>query len=227
MADTTKDLILETAEQLFGEQGFDGTSLRQITAKADVNLAAVNYHFQSKEALIAAVLARRMGPINAERLEALDRLEAESGDELLPLEKVLEAFIAPVLRHPDLRKFKPLMARMYMEPEGRVQAVFSAEVGPLAARFGRAFQRALPWLPREEVLWRLHFVVGMMAHVLGAEQLIRTVSQGVCDASDFKALFPRIVAFAAAGMNAPVAREERSDEKNAGDAVAPSAVCPE
>src|SRR5215831_9198540 len=102
MADT-KDLILDAAEKLFAEKGFDATSLREITAAANVNLAAVNYHFQSKEALIAAVFARRMRPITAARLEALGRLENEANGQPVPVEKVLEAFIAPVLQHPDIR----------------------------------------------------------------------------------------------------------------------------
>jgi len=202
MADT-KELILDAAEQLFSQRGFDATSLRQITAKAEVNLAAVNYHFQSKEALIAAVFSRRMGPINAARLKALDRMEAEAGDSPVPLEKILEAFVGPVLCHPDIRRFKPLMARMYTEAEDRIQGIFIAAVAGVVARFGRAFQRALPELSPRELHWRLHFLIGMMAHALGAEHLIRAVSHGLCDPADCEALLPRILAFAKAGMTAP------------------------
>ena len=77
---TTKDRILDSAERLFARDGFEATSLRAITAEANVNLAAVNYHFQSKEALVQAVIGRRMGPVNAQRIALLDACEAEAGD---------------------------------------------------------------------------------------------------------------------------------------------------
>src|SRR5271156_1240304 len=88
----TKTRILDVAEKLFGENGFDGTSLRDITTEADVNLAAVNYHFQSKDSLIDAVIARRIEPVNQQRLEMLDAAGPNPS-----LEKILTAFLAPVL----------------------------------------------------------------------------------------------------------------------------------
>src|SRR6185295_14681558 len=65
----TKSRILDTAEKLFGMNGFDGTSLRDITTAADVNLAAINYHFQTKDSLIDAIVARRIEPVNKKRFE--------------------------------------------------------------------------------------------------------------------------------------------------------------
>ncbi len=215
----TKDAILDAAEQLFAQQGFDATSLRQITANAKVNLAAVNYHFQSKEALIAAVFARRMRPINAARLEVLDRLENEANGQPIPLEKILEAFMGPVLQHPDIKRFKPLMARMYSESETRIQQSFVGEVRPVLARFGPALLRALPGVPLPELHWRMHFMVGMMTHLLGAEPLIRSVSGGMCDPADFSALLPRFLAFAAAGMRASIPMETTSHETLGADSA--------
>src|SRR3546814_17714118 len=80
---STREIILDTAEALFARQGHDGTSMRQITSEAGVNLAAVNYHFGSKEALVQAVLKRRLAILNQERLRLLDQLEAEAGGEPL------------------------------------------------------------------------------------------------------------------------------------------------
>ena len=68
----TRERILNAAELLFVEQGFEATSLRQITTKAAANLAAVNYHFGSKQALIREVFERRLRVLNAERLAQLD-----------------------------------------------------------------------------------------------------------------------------------------------------------
>src|ERR1700730_14909847 len=88
---TTKDRILDAAERLLAKRQFDATSLRAITAEADVNLAAVNYHFQSKDALIRAVIKRRIGPVNVKRLAMLDAIEQAAGDGPLPIGPVIEA----------------------------------------------------------------------------------------------------------------------------------------
>src|SRR5579864_4688441 len=98
---TTKNRILNAAERLFAHDGFEATSLRAITTEANVNLAAVNYHFQSKDALVRAVIGRRMGPVNEKRIAMLDACEAGAGDGPLPLEPLLEAFLRPVLEIPQ------------------------------------------------------------------------------------------------------------------------------
>src|SRR5215472_3578898 len=106
----TKTKILNTAERLFAHHGIEATSLRAITAQAGVNLAAVNYHFQSKEALLHAVIARRVEPMNQKRLALLDASEAEAGPGPLPLEKVLDAFLRPVFEvlSGQAREFTPM-----------------------------------------------------------------------------------------------------------------------
>src|SRR5579883_3052628 len=101
----TKTKILDAAEKLFAQNGFDATSLRDITTEAEVNLAAVNYHFQSKDSLIDAVIARRIEPVNRKRLELL-----ESAGENPSLEQLLIAFLSPLMQH-DLSAVYPLMAR--------------------------------------------------------------------------------------------------------------------
>src|SRR5271168_2133017 len=99
----TKSRILDSAEKLFGLNGFESTSLRDITREAEVNLAAVNYHFQSKDHLIDAVIARRIEPVNRRRMEMLD-----AAGENPTIEQVLEAFIVPVVEQ-DVTPFIPLM----------------------------------------------------------------------------------------------------------------------
>src|SRR5260370_36472731 len=91
----TKEKILDTAERLIGEQGYAATSLRQIINEAGVNLAAVHYHFGSKEDLLDAVVMRKVGPVNEARLAALTLVEREAGDGEPEVEKVLDAFFAP------------------------------------------------------------------------------------------------------------------------------------
>ncbi|HSP66595.1 MAG TPA: helix-turn-helix domain-containing protein, partial [Bryobacteraceae bacterium] len=89
----TKSRILDAAEKLFGMNGFEATSLREITAEASVNLAAINYHFQTKDSLIDAIVARRIEPVNKRRLELLEAAGPNPA-----LEKILTAFMAPVMQ---------------------------------------------------------------------------------------------------------------------------------
>src|SRR6516165_8302775 len=110
---TTKDRILDAAERLFARDGIEATSLRAITAEAGVNLAAVNYHFQSKDALLDAIIARRIAPLNQRRLEMLDRIEAEFPSGPLPLERVLDAFFRPMFESAgEMSHIRPLLGRI-------------------------------------------------------------------------------------------------------------------
>jgi AcrR family transcriptional regulator len=199
----TKEKILDAAERLFAAQGFAATSLRQIIAQAGVNLAAVHYHFGSKDGLLDAVFARRIEPVNRERLELLDRYEA-AGDPTL--EQILEALIVPTIalaRHPERRVFIKVMARMLMEPESRA-LMLAPHFEGLLQRFQRALRRALPELPEIELLWRVHFAIGAIAHtMLGAEKL-EMYSQGRYKPQPGEPVLERLVTFLAAGFRAPV-----------------------
>ncbi len=206
----TKTRILDAAEQLFGKLGFDGTSLRAITAEAGVNLAAVNYHFQSKEALIDAVVARRIGPINAKRLEMLDLAEQERR---LTVEVVVEAFLVPALEAgAEFDRFRPLLGRMYSAPDEFIQRVFRKHLADIAGRFLEALEKVLPDLSPEDRLWRVHFMVGTMAHVMAWFHVIPMMTGGLCDPSDTVALGRRMVAFLAAGMRAPAMAQEETEK---------------
>ncbi len=215
----TKDRILDAAEQLFSENGFDATSLRMITAAAQVNLAAVNYHFRSKEALIQAVFFRRLEPINQKRIELLDDLERCAGRGPLPIEDVLRAFFSPALRLsrelPDRGvHFVRLMGRMYAEPGDRVRSILMGQFGDLAVRFVAALKRALPGLPEVDLFWRLHFTIGAMAHTMAGSHYLPIYSGGKCDTSDVDGTIDRLVAFLAAGFRAAVKPHYAAEQSN-------------
>lgn len=193
----TKSRILDAAEKLFGMNGFEATSLRDITAEAQVNLAAVNYHFQSKESLMDAVIVRRIEPVNRRRLEML-----EAAGPRPALEQILGAFLVPVLDQ-DLASVVPLLGRMMSDPGQFIERVFKKHLAPIAARFQDALQRELPALPRAELLWRLHFLVGSMTHLMSWSQVLPSLTEGLCDVRDRQALTERMIAFAAAGFRAP------------------------
>jgi AcrR family transcriptional regulator len=193
----TKSRILDSAEKLFGLNGFEATSLRDITAEAQVNLAAVNYHFQTKESLIDAVIARRIEPVNQRRVEMLEAAGPNPS-----IEQILTAFLAPVLDQ-NLAIVVPLLGRMMSDPTQFVERVFKKHLAPVSRRFQDALQKELPELPRAELVWRLHFTVGVMTHTMSWSQVLRDLSGGLCDVSDRGALVERIVAFAVAGFRVP------------------------
>jgi AcrR family transcriptional regulator len=194
----TKSRILDAAEKLFAMNGFKPTSLRDITAEAQVNLAAVNYHFQSKESLIEAVIARRMEPIGRRRIEMLDAAGPDAS-----LEQILTAFLAPVFQF-KVESVVPLMGRIMSEPDLFLERVYKKHLQPLARRFNDQLAKALPDLPAPERLWRLYFTAGIMTHVLTWSGVLPEMSGGLCDISDRQALLERVVSFVAAGFRSAV-----------------------
>ncbi len=197
----TREQILSAAELLFAERGYAATSMRAITRSAGVNLAAVNYHFGTKEALLCEVVVQRMTPINEARLHLLDRYESETGGAAIRLERVLHAFIAPVFTLTN-EPFLRLIGRLYSEPVEALPQVLAEQFAPVLLRVRGALAAALPDLPRRDLYWRLEFVVGMLVHTLMAGTRLKFLTEGLCDVTDTAALIDRMVAFAAGGMRA-------------------------
>ena len=218
MPTDTKEQILDTAERLFAGSGIDAVSLRAITAEASVNLAAIHYHFGSKEALVRAVYARRLIPLNQERLALLDEVEANAGGRPLAVEDVLRTLFAPAIRlsrHPERGEtFMCLCGRFYSELGEYMQRMFEELFKEVIERFMAAFQKACPQLPPKELFWRTHFAVGAMVHTMCDSYRLKMISHGVCDPSDVEDTIERMVQFTAAGLRAPVmelpAREEEA-----------------
>ena len=192
----TKTRILNSAEKLFGMNGFDGTSLRDITAEAQVNLAAVNYHFQSKESLIDAIIERRFEPINRRRLELLD-----TAGQSPTVERIVEAFLLPLMMV-EVRAAAPLLGRILSNPDQFVERVYKRHLLPVVKRFSEAIGQALPNLPPEERFWRLQFMAGSMTHVLALSGVLPLMSGQPIDRD---LLMARLITFLAAGLRAPVA----------------------
>jgi len=199
--------ILDAAEELFMLHGFEGTSMRQLTARAGVNLAAVNYHFGSKHALIEAVFRRRLDPMNAERVAELERLEANGS---LSPESIIRAFVRPGLRMIEDakgggRNFIRLLGRTFSEPAKSVRALIGQMYGPAMQRYKGALERALPQMPRDELVWRMHFMFGTLAYTLAATDTVQLIAG--CkpeDRYDARLLEDRLTAFLAAGLLAPL-----------------------
>jgi len=192
------------------EHGYAATSLRLITAKARVNLAAVNYHFGSKEALIREVFERRLGPLNAARIAHLDKLEAAASGHPLPVEQIIEAIIAPALhvsQEPLARGavFLRLLGRAFSEPADTLRDILPAQYRQVVIRFKQALMRSLPELPDQELTWRMHFMFGTLSYTMAGNDALKLIA--TCNlegGNDAQAIMRRLIPFLAAGLRAPL-----------------------
>jgi AcrR family transcriptional regulator len=206
----TAERLLDTAEKLFGERGSAYTSLRDITAAAGVNVAAVNYHFGSKHGLLTATFHRRMDPLNDERLRLLAEAEEAAGEAGPSLEAILRSFVAPTVemcrRHPEYMKF---VSRMYTNSKEVHQEMIRDErFRKLVAVLRRLLIKALPRSPRAELWWRMNFVVGAMINTWHDWDRMEVLSRGEATYDGEEKVIDRLVAFACAGLRDAETAEE-------------------
>lgn len=159
----TRERILDAAEALFIENGFAATSLRAIATRAEVNLAATNYHFGSKLGLLGATVHRRMQPINERRLYLLKALK--ESDRSLTTRSILEVFFEPI-RELDQPQIPSLMGRIFGEPQSLIRPMMQEEFSEVASTFQNALLSVLPGVKPEEMGLRFHFMIGSMIHLL-------------------------------------------------------------
>ena len=199
---STKDRILGAAEELFAQHGFAGTSLRQVTSRADVNIAAVNYHFGSKENLVNEVFRRRMDEMSALRLSRLKAAIQEHPGELEP---VLAAFVEPALAMAQDRHgggaFIRVIARAYAEKNDSLRKFLSDQYGHVPREFAKAIAICLPQLSKEQLYWRLDFLSGALTYAMADFGMIKRLS-GTSEAAHRERAARELIRFAAAGLSA-------------------------
>jgi AcrR family transcriptional regulator len=181
---STKDKILNAAEALFADHGFAETSLRMITAKAEVNLASVNYHFGSKKTLIQAVFDRFMHRFTTDLSTEMDRIDALSSE--LKVVDVLTTLVLPITQ---LEKFRPdgagvfmnLLGRAYAETQGHIRRFAMERYAAVLKRFTNLLHTTSPHLQPDEMFWRLHFMLGSFIFTLAGHKALQEISE-----SDFQ-----------------------------------------
>ena len=196
---STKDRILGAAEELFAQFCCAGTPLRQVTSHADVNIAAVNYHFGSKENLVNEVFRRRMDEMSQQRLAGLKLAMKEHPGELEP---ILAAFVEPALaiaqdRHGSA--FARMVARAYAEKNDALRKFLSEHYGHVLREFAKAISACLPGLAKDSLYWRLDILVGALTYAMADFGLIRRPS-GVTEAAHRERAARELIRFAAAGF---------------------------
>jgi len=216
-AGDTRERVLAAAMQVFAERGFDGATLREITAMAGANIAAVNYYFRSKDELIRHVLDVYVRPIMVSRLEALDECERLAGERGPDLEAVVEALVLPMVYLSRDQRGGRALIRLLLQsralPRDATRSFTYQTFDPILHRFADAIGRAVPALGREDIYWRIDFAVGAMMQILtdsdsGSRRLAK-LSGGLCDTDDNDAIAAQLVAFIVGGFQAPHAGGQR------------------
>ena len=204
-ANDTHDRIFLAAERLFADNGFDGVSVREIVQAADVNLAAVSYHFGSKSELFLAVFRRRTRQLNHERALLLRAAEGEHIG-APSVEAVLRAYIAPPILWRAAESGRAttsrFLARAIAAPTSELRAILEVDIGVLL-HFRRALERALPQASLKQICWALHFAAALPYQCADTHmKRLAACSQGACAVEDTNEAVERAVSFATAGVTA-------------------------
>jgi AcrR family transcriptional regulator len=213
-SDSTRTAILRAAERLYAERGFADVTLRDIVAEADVNLAAVNYHFGSKDELIAELFVTRSIATNRERLNELKAAELAGGGRA-DIEAVLRALVGPTLRgclgpeqqRSDAARF---MIRASIEAVPPIRKIKNREIDHLR-KFAAAMKRSLPALPEVEIFWGLHFALAMAHHTIRDSERLLRLSDGKCDLDDIDGIIERVVRAAVLALGS-AAKTDKSEK---------------
>jgi len=204
----TKDKILNAAEILFAEQGFSETSLRIITSVANVNLAAVNYHFGSKKELIQAVIDRFFIAFTAHLEKEFNSLVEQNGQ--LTNEAILQSLLAPMLHLNEVRPdgaatFMRLLGRAYTESQGHIKKFLTEKYGHLLTQFTALIHMANPKLDNHEIFWRLHFMLGTLVFALAGHQALSDIAEAELNEQvDSEGILHRLTPFLTAAMQPSV-----------------------
>jgi AcrR family transcriptional regulator len=196
---------------LFSQDGIEATSVRDIIKAAGANLGAINYHFGSKERLALEVFARRVQPVNRERVARLGALEAATDPRQITLEQILDALIRPAMESEaygakNCDDFMRLLSRSSQESNAEVKKFVEEQFAEVSQRFDAAIMRAVPGLPAGELFWRVSFLHGALNNALQTwlrfEQIPYAVFNPAASKPDREGLIQRLVAFIAAGLRA-------------------------
>lgn len=209
----TRERILDAGERLFMAHGYEGTSMRQITGEAGVNLAAVNYHFGSKESLMQEVFRRRLDWLNEERMRVLNALEAEAVGQAVKPSAIVDAFFGTLLRMAGDENrggmtFLRLLGRTLTEPSEFIRAFLAHEYQVVMDRYKEALFKALPEVPKAEIVWRFHFMLGATSYAIAGTDALRLVTDWQIEDEDstdrLDRLVPRLMSFLLGGLRAPL-----------------------
>ena len=202
-AEKTRSEIVRAAEQLFAEKGFRAMTLRDVTRKACVNLAAVNYHFGSKRQLMLAVIRNRFEPINLERLKQLDALIVTHAPDPIPVDAIFGALFRPLFESANAENDQALMqmiGRAITEPADFIRTIHKEFFTELSLRFMTELQRSCPHLSVATQQYRFFMAISTMIGAIIEQVLLQELSDGTLDTTDLETIADELVAFTVAGF---------------------------
>src|SRR5215472_1032426 len=210
-SDQTRTAILAAAERLYAERGFSDVTLRDIVAEANVNLAAVNYHFGSKDELIAELFVTRSLALNRERLRQLKAAEDRGGG-VADIAEILRALVGPTLRGclgPENQRATParFMIRVSIESVPAIRRIRNREIDHLR-KFIAAMRRSLPERSDVELYWGLHFALAMAQQTVRDSERLTKLSDGKCNVDDVDGVIERVIDVAVMALTGRAAREK-------------------
>ncbi len=202
----TSDRILDVAERLFAQHGFDAVTMRQIMRAAGADVALAYYHFKSKRDLFDAVMLRRVEVVNELRLQALEQVERSHKDDPPTVEEIITAFVHPLLvqlaeNQDEWRHYYALIAQINNSPEFG-GAVMTKYFDPLVRRFIQALRRAMPDSDPADIFWGYQFLSGALTLTFAETGRLDNLSEGLCKSDDMAAANARMPTFIAAGFRA-------------------------
>ena len=207
-----KILILDAAEALFAQRGFDAVTLRQITKSAGVDVALANYHFGPKRDLFNAVLERRADVLNAARHTALDECLRSAGDSPPTVEAIIDAYLRPLgeIHNSADKGWKDYLALIaYVNNSHEFGGEFMTQFfNPLVKRFISALRLAMPDADEKAIYWGYHYLSGALTLTFADTGRLDALSGGMVSSSDTKLGYAHMTQFIAAGMKAICAQEK-------------------
>ena len=199
---STVQRLLDSAERLFGEHGYNGVGMRALAQHAKVNLAATTYHFGSKKALYVETFLRRFRAVNSRRLELLAAADHAAHGQPLPVEDIVDCMMRPSVEAGlEHQAFNKLVARTLLAPPPFLHEPLKAELEPNVRVFVSALERALPAVPTDVLNLRLALALGATL-MFGVQVSAIKIKR---DAKRESAFLKELVRFTASGLASPPA----------------------
>jgi AcrR family transcriptional regulator len=200
---SSRERLLDAAEELFAEAGFNGVSVRQIVERASVNLGAIPYHFGTKENLFKEVLLRRAKPLREERQRMMAELLKTTASP--SLEQILWVLLEPAFRTSrENAAFRRLLGRASMDPAPEVRRLMVEIYTPDFITVPKALRTYLDAMDETEFYWKLNCFYGVMLFVQADTGKIQTIAGEGFDTSQPAIALKYVIPFLAAGMRASV-----------------------
>jgi AcrR family transcriptional regulator len=205
----TKARLLRTTEKLFASKGVAGVTMRGITQQAKTNLASVNYHFGTKEAMVLEMIKSKIEPINAKRRKRLAEAKLKNPGTPLSTDVIFTALIRPVGEQVE-KELKnqtgilEIISRSFTEPASFLEKVHKRFFGELSQVFMNELKIAHPYAKEEDLYWNYHFAVSSMLGALAQHNRIRDFSSGRCNGNAIQEMIERLIIFVSQGFEAGI-----------------------